>query len=180
MAEIAQAPVLIVPGLGSSGPQHWQSRWQARHPHFVRVAQRNWDAPDCGDWIAVLEQAVFTAGPRAVLVAHSLGCLLVAHWARQTRQTIAAAMLVAVPDPQRPDFPASARGFAPVPRQRLPFRTLVVASSNDPYGSLAHANACASAWVSRLAAIGAVGHINADSDLGDWPAGLAMLDELIA
>lgn len=75
--------VLILPGIGNSGPQHWQTLWQNSHPDFVRVEQRDWDRPVCAEWVAALDAAVRAAGPQAVLVAHSLGCLAVAHWAAQ-------------------------------------------------------------------------------------------------
>ena len=70
--------VLIVPGLGGSGPQHWQSVWQARYPELRRVEQASWDEPRLGPWVATLEAHVLAANAPVVLVAHSLGCLLVA------------------------------------------------------------------------------------------------------
>ena len=87
------------------------------------------------------------------------------------------AFLVAVPDPQSEWFPATAHGFAPVPMAPLPFRSLVVASANDPFGSLAHAEHCAKAWGSRFVDIGQAGHINADSGHGEWDEGYALLQQ---
>ena len=179
----SQDPVhLIIPGIGDSGPQHWQSLWQAADPRLRRVVQRDWDRPHCDEWVATLQAAVQAAGAGVVLVAHSLGCLLVAHWAARhagTAGAVRAALLVAVPDPQGPAFPAQALGFAPLPMQRLPFASLVVASSDDPYGSLDHARGCAAAWGSRLVEAGARGHLNAASGLADWPEGRLWLQELI-
>ncbi|WP_028239026.1 RBBP9/YdeN family alpha/beta hydrolase [Stutzerimonas azotifigens] len=163
--------ILIVPGIGSSGPEHWQSRWEAADPRMRRVEQADWDHPDRRVWQVQLARAVDEAGPDVLLVAHSLGCLLVAHWAAETRLPVRGALLVAVPDPEGPAFPPEATGFAPVPRQPLGFASLVVASEDDPYGSPAHAEGCAAAWGSRLLSIGAAGHINAASGLGDWPQG---------
>lgn len=170
---------LIIPGYGGSGPDHWQSRWQLRDPHFRRVEQRDWWNPVCEEWMATLEQAVATSGPRTVLVAHSLGCGLVAHWAAHTRLRIRAAMLVAPPDPEGPAAELNIQGFVPVPDLPLAFPSLVVASSNDPYSSLEHARGAATRWGSRWHNIGACGHINSDSSLGEWGEGQALLRSLV-
>lgn len=174
-----QHPVLIVPGIYNSGLEHWQSLWQAAHPNFQRVMQRDWDHPVCTEWVAALEQAVKEAGPLTILVAHSMGCLLVAHWAASTQLTIEGALLVSVPDPTGPNFPSEAVGFAPVPLNTLPFKSIVVASSDDPYGSMDHMQRCSSGWGSRFVAIGAAGHINAASGLGAWPNGYRLFETLI-
>jgi predicted alpha/beta hydrolase family esterase len=170
--------VLIVPGLNGSGAAHWQSRWEARHPHFRRVEQSDWERPEQQAWLQNLDAAVTAAGPQTLLVAHSLGCLLVAHWAVHSSRPIHAALLVAPPNPERDDFPPQISGFRPLPRQPLPFPSLVVASSNDPYGSADYAAAIATVWGSRYLNIGPAGHINADSGLGDWPQGLELLRSL--
>jgi predicted alpha/beta hydrolase family esterase len=173
--------VLILPGYGGSGPQHWQSLWQAEQPAaFSRVEQRDWQQPLCAEWCAVLEQAVAAAGEDTVLVAHSLACLQVAHWAARSGLRIGGALLVAVPDPAGAEFPAAAQGFAPVPMRTLAFPSIVVASTDDPYGGLRYANVCATAWGSQLISLGAAGHINAASGLGDWKPGRDLLRQLIA
>lgn len=170
---------LIIPGYGDSGPEHWQSLWQQDDPRFRRVEQRDWWNPVCDEWLAVLEQAVAASGPDTVLVAHSLGCGLVAHWAAQTRQRIRAAMLVAPPDPEGPAAELNILGFVPVPDLPLAFPSLLVASSDDPYSSLEHAHAAALRWGSRWHNIGARGHINSDSGLGAWSEGRALLQSLL-
>jgi predicted alpha/beta hydrolase family esterase len=172
------SPVLTFPGIGNSGPDHWQSLWEQSNPEFVRISQRDWNNPVCAEWASVLESTVRHLGSAVVVVAHSLACLAVAHWAARPHSPIKAALLVAVPNPEGPNFPVEAVGFSPVPRQRFSFPSIVVASTNDPYGSLAHAEACASAWGSRLANIGAAGHINASSGLGQWSEGCALLEQL--
>jgi predicted alpha/beta hydrolase family esterase len=178
MATVDSHPILILPGIGDSGPEHWQSRWQSAYPRMRRVVQQDWDRPRCDVWSEVLDAAVRDSGPGVVLVAHSLACLLVAHWAASTRRAIRGALLVAVPDPAGPAFPPEAVGFSPLPTRRLPFSSLIVASSNDPYGSLVHARHCASAWGSRIVEVGAAGHLNAASGLGNWPEGLTWLDSV--
>ena len=170
--------VLILPGIGNSGPSHWQSLWEAANPAFRRVEQRDWDRPVCEEWVVTLEAAVRQAGADVVLVAHSLACLAVAQWASRGHAPIAAALLVAVPDPAGPNFPAEAIGFSQTPTQPFDFCSTVVASSDDPYGSVAHASALAQAWGSRWVNIGESGHINASSGLGEWAYGYELLTQL--
>jgi predicted alpha/beta hydrolase family esterase len=172
-------PILILPGIHDSGPTHWQSLWLHQHPNMRRVAQRDWHHPVCSEWAAVLDDAVRESGPQTVLVAHSLACLQLAHWAATTRHRIHAAMLVAVPDPEGPAFPKEATGFSGVPLQPFAFRSLVIGSSDDPYGGLPQARRCAAAWGSERIELEGLGHINAASGLGDWPWGLAQLERLI-
>jgi hypothetical protein len=172
------ARVLILPGIGNSGPEHWQSIWQQAHPEFVRVQQRDWDNPVCADWVAAIEQAVKVAGPDVVLVAHSLACLAVAHWAAKPHSPIKGALLVAVPDANGPNFPREAHGFSETPARPFPFRSTVVVSGDDPYGSPEHSERLARAWGSRLVHIGNRGHINAASGLGAWGEGNELLRQL--
>jgi len=171
---------LILPGIGDSDPGHWQSLWQSAQPNFSRVHQRDWDHPVCAEWVAVLEQAVAQAGENVVLVAHSLGCLLVAHWAAQTHLKIKGALLVAPPNPAAETFPKETAGFSPVPMQPFKFPSVVVASSDDPYGDLMFTQSCATAWGSRFVHAGAVGHINTRSGLGSWSEGFILYRQLAA
>lgn len=174
------APTLLIcPGIGNSGPKHWQSLWEQAHDGFVRVGQRDWYRPVCTEWVDTLEATVRRHGPDAVFVAHSLACLAIAHWACQRGTQIRAAFLVAVPDATGPSFPSEAQGFGSTPMCRLPFPSLVVASTDDPYASLKYSMDCATAWGSRFVNIGRAGHINADSGFGDWPEGYAMLQEFL-
>lgn len=171
---------VILPGSGGSGPAHWQSRWESANPGMRRFQPSNWDLPDFADWLAALERAVCEAPEPPVLVAHSLSCLLIAHWQNISRRPVKAALLVAVPDPASAVFPAYGMAFARIPGGRLRFASLVVTSTDDPYGSQAYAEARAAQWGSRVAVIGPFGHINAQSGLGDWPEGLDLLDGLVA
>jgi predicted alpha/beta hydrolase family esterase len=182
------SPVLIFPGFGNSGPEHWQSLWESTNPDFVRVPQRDFDHPVCEEWASVLEDSVRRLGPSVVVVAHSLGCLAVAHWAlnhkaasgKTAHSPIKGALLVALPDPNGPNFPAQALGFSPLPQGPFSFPSTVVASSNDPYGSQAFVQTHASAWGSRVVNLGAAGHINAASGLGTWMEGFSLLQQLRA
>jgi uncharacterized protein len=171
------APVLILPGLYNSGPDHWQSRWESVQPEFRRVMQDDWERPRCADWVARLETAILAA-PDAVLVAHSSSCALVAHWAGTGSGCVRGALLVAPSDTEAASYPAGPTGFDPMPLHRLPFPSIVVASTDDQYVTLERARAFAEAWGSRLVTVGDAGHINGQSGLGDWPAGFALLQEL--
>jgi serine hydrolase len=175
---VADAPVLILPGLYNSGPEHWQSRWELTHPAFRRVLQQEWERPRCADWVARLEDAVVHT-PDAVLVAHSSACALVAHWvSSEPKGRARAALLVGPSDPEAPSYPRGPVGFDPMPLARFPFPSILVASTDDPYVTVARAQAFATAWGSRLTLVEGAGHLNSASGLGDWPAGHALLEQL--
>ena len=125
--------ILTLPGLGNSGPGHWMSLWEREHKDYRRVLQKEWDKPTCEDWVEALEEAVGEVEQSVILVAHSLGCVLVAHWAQETKLTIRGALLVAPADIEAPSMPAGTEGFSPMPLIKLPFPSVVVASRNDPY-----------------------------------------------
>lgn len=175
--------VLTVPGLGNSGPGHWQSLWEERRTDCRRVDLGMWDQPHRNTWVNQLNLAIRDAGRPVVLVAHSLGCLAVAWWAALERPgadgPVRAAMLVAPPRvDDRPRDPRIAP-FAPAPRAALPFASLLVASRDDPYMTHTEARRLAADWGSRFVDAGRCGHINAQSGLGDWPIGQYLLDQYL-
>lgn len=180
MISIEEVPALIVPGIGNSGPQHWQTFWERNHPHWRRVAQREWDHPICKEWVQALETAVSDCSAPPVVVAHSIGCLVVAHWATHSKQTVRGAFLVAVPDPMVVAFPSAAEGFHPLPQVRFRFPSLIVASADDAFGSVGHARRCADTWGSDFRDIGLAGHINTESGHGPWPEGVALFEAFLA
>jgi uncharacterized protein len=173
-------PILIIPGLGNSGPGHWQSLWEGSIPGARRVEMPNWDFPHRPDWVEALDQAVRKASEDAppLLVAHSLGCLAVAHWAAAYRRPIHAALLVAPTDAEDPSLTELFPSFAPIPLHSLPFDSRVVASSDDPYVTLDRAKAFAEAWMSRFTNAGAKGHLNTASGYGPWAQGEGLLEDL--
>jgi len=174
------ANVLILPGFGDSGPRHWQTRWEKSNPAFRRVVQTDWDLPLCGEWMLTIDAAVAQAGPESVLVAHDIACLAVVKWASVTPRPLRGALLVALPDPDSQEFPMEAAGFRQLPRGKLPFSSILVASNNDVFANMAFAKRCAKQWGSKFVDIGAFGHIDADSRLGDWPEGFTLLQSLLA
>jgi predicted alpha/beta hydrolase family esterase len=174
------SPVLILPGIGNSGPLHWQTLWEKSHPDFMRVQQRDWNNPVCDVWVAALEEAVKQAGPQVVLVAHSLACITIAHWAARPHSPVAGALLVAVPERHGLNWPEQIAGFGDTPMLQFDFPSTVVMSENDPYASVEHTKQLALAWGSRIVHIGKRGHINADSGLGEWKEGFDLLQQLRA
>lgn len=173
--------ILLLPGLYNSGPGHWQTIWEDTLPGAKRVLQRDWDAPRREDWVATLDQAIRESDADVVLAAHSLGCATTAWWAalhgnEPHARRVKGALLVAPPDVEREDFPASVTGFAPMPRQLLPFPARVVASTDDPWCAFERAEKWTAAWGAEFHGLGARGHINSESGLGDWPQGRAWLE----
>ncbi|MBV8621527.1 MAG: serine hydrolase family protein [Curvibacter sp.] len=171
--------VLLLPGWQNSGPDHWQTRWETLHG-FKRVEQHDWMRPLRGDWNARLEEVLLSQAEPVLLAAHSLGCLLAAAWAAHSRQTarVRGALLVAPPDLEREDLRPLLPGWTPIERQRLPFPAIVVASSNDGFGSVERAQTLAGDWGAGFVCVGERGHVNAESGLGDWPEGLSLLRSL--
>jgi predicted alpha/beta hydrolase family esterase len=163
---------VIVPGIGDSGPDHWQSLWQAGWgDRAVRIEPASWDEPDLEDWVAALARVV---EPDDVLVAHSLGTLAVAAWFSQHGRRAAGAFLVAVPDPAGPGFPTAAPTFRD-PGLPIPGPAVVVGSTDDPYSTTAVTVARAATWRAAYVELGPVGHVNGASGLGDWPEGRRLL-----
>jgi predicted alpha/beta hydrolase family esterase len=172
--------VLTLPGWQGSGPRHWQSLWEERHG-YKRVEQHDWQRPLRGDWIARLEEVLLSRDEPAVLVAHSLGCLLVAAWASHSRQLhrVKAALLVAPGDVERPEMQSMLPSWLPIARNPLPFASVLVASRDDPYCRIERAEALARGWSAQFIDHGEAGHINADSHLGSWPEGHVLLQDLM-
>ena len=169
----------ILPGLGNSGADHWQTFFEKSGNNFQRIIQNEWDAPHCSDWISNIEHAISVYDPATViLVAHSLGCTTVAHWAAKNKKNIKGAMLVAPSDIESVDYNFPATGFSLIPSEKFNFKTIVVASENDPWVSLERAKYFSDNWGSDFINIGNAGHINASSGYGKWKQGLEILKML--
>ena len=162
---------LIIPGLGNSGPEHWQTYFEQAGENFIRINQQEWNAPLCRDWVTTIDKVISSyESSTVVLIGHSLGCTTIAHWAKESGKVIKGAMLVAPSDIENPVYTFPAVGFAPIPTDIINFPTIVVASTNDPWVSLERATFFADQWGSKLINIGDAGHINADSGFGKWNA----------
>ena len=173
---------LIVPGWQGSGDDHWQSHWQRSLPNGCRVEQADWMVPVREDWVAALELAVTASTEPVILIAHSLGCVTVAHWAaqapRSSLQQVLGALLVAPADVERPSCPPALQNFAPIPRQLLPFPTQVVSSDNDAAVSAPRALELARDWGAEAGIVTGAGHINVKSGHQRWEQGFAYLYRL--
>jgi hypothetical protein len=173
---------LVLPGLGNSGVDHWQSYWCLSFRNASRVLQDDWDAPVLSDWLKRLDTAIENGTRPAVLICHSLSCSLAAHWATRNKPgRVVAALLVAPSDVEDPThIPDSVRGFAPIPLAPFPVPALAVASTDDPYVSIPRAQHFAQAWGADFCNVGELGHINSASRLEFWPQGLLLLGQLLA
>ncbi|TWI97201.1 hypothetical protein JN11_03662 [Mucilaginibacter frigoritolerans] len=173
-----KSTILIIPGLGNSGPQHWQSIWEKQF-NFIRVEQADWDAPVCDDWIENIQSEVKKHNAAdIILVGHSLACTTIAYWAKKYNVKIKGALLVAPSDTEAESYPPGTTGFTPVSLNKLPFPTITVVSTNDFYVTFERAQLFASAWGSELVNIGDAGHINLASGFGEWAEGLGILKQL--
>jgi predicted alpha/beta hydrolase family esterase len=177
--EILMTNYLIVPGLGNSGPNHWQTYFETTGNNFKRIIQQEWDAPICQDWVRTIDKTVTNYDPTTViLIGHSMGCTTVAHWATQYKKKINGALLVAPSDVEAQQYSFPAKGFAPIPKEKIDFKTIVVASEDDQWVSLARAKYFADNWGSEFINIGKAGHINAASGHYEWKEGLNILKRL--
>lgn len=171
---LSEAQILIVPGLGNSGPDHWQSRWEDRMKTAKRVIVSDWDNPCPEKWPHAVVKNVAKARKPVVLVGHSLGVLSIIHAIpdMDTRK-VAGAFLVAMPDSETETrVPSSVSVFGAIPRAALPFKASLIASRTDPYCAFDKAEEIAGHWGAKLLDAGDAGHINADSGQGPWPEGL--------
>jgi predicted alpha/beta hydrolase family esterase len=175
---------VVIPGIGGSDEQHWQTLWEMEWGGLgVRIAPRSWSEPDLADWLEALQRAFDHAAGQdrdVVLVAHSLGCWVASEWLKRCPDAqVKGILMVAPPDSRGSAFP---RGAAPtfmgLKASPLPCPSMVVASSNDPYCDLDAAAHFANSWGSQWHMVGAVGHVNSASGLGLWPAGRRILEML--
>jgi predicted alpha/beta hydrolase family esterase len=176
----SDADILFIPGLGGSGPEHWQTRWAQKLSTARRVDQEDWEQPSLTKWTDRIAEEVSRsadAGRPVVLIAHSLGGLAVVHVAPALLpRSVAGAYLITPPsDASIATLHEIDPAFLPTPMRRLPFPSVLVASRTDPYGSLADAQARATAWGSTFVDAGDAGHINTASGHGPWPEGLMRL-----
>jgi predicted alpha/beta hydrolase family esterase len=165
--------VLIVPGLHDSGPDHWQTRWQQLYPMFERVEQMQWDLPDLNAWSERLDQTLRSSTRPTLLVAHSFGCLTTVSTTSRQAHSVVGALLVAPADPHRFNIGAQLHDVV------LPYPSIMIGSTNDPWMDAEHAIYWARLWKCEFVDAGALGHINAESELQDWQFGLFQLRRLI-
>ena len=190
-AERVAPTVLIVPGLRDAVDAHWQTLLaldlEAQRRHVKTVPPMGRNHIDCATRVAAIERAAQAIRGPIVLVAHSAGCLMVAHWAQQTQRAVHGALLATPPDFEQPmpeGYPTldalQTSGWLPVPRERLPFASVVAVSHDDPLAHHERALQLASDWGSRVVDLGLVGHLNPGSGYGRWARAELLIDELSA
>ena len=165
--------MLIVPGLNNSGPGHWQTRWQQLYPSFERVEQDRWDIPSLPAWSERLRETLSRSDRPTLIAAHSFGCLATIYGVASMNANICGALLVAPADPKKFDVAKQLQNII------LPFKSIVIASTDDPWMDSRRAAYWAGSWGSSFIEAGALGHINAESELGDWEYGQELLREIL-
>ena len=171
--------IFTVPGLYNSGPEHWQTHWEQEFG-FTRIEQKDWETPVCNDWTQTIDSVVNRYPlDKVILIGHSLACCTIVRWAEKYQRIIKGALLVGPSDVEAPSYPPGTTGFSPMPLFRLPFPSIVIASSNDEYVTMERAKEFAKNWGSELINAGDLGHINSSSNLGNWPFGYSILKRLM-
>ena len=181
---ISDLDILIIPGLGGSGPDHWQNRWAQKLSTARIIEQADWHNPSHEAWVAAILRAIEASDRPVALIGHSLGAIAAASAINKApREKIAAAFLVAPPDL---DSAALQPGqIDPAFKEKAPQAALkvpgvIVASRNDAFSDYAFAEKLAVLWGLDLADAGDAGHINAESGHGPWPEGLMRLAGLLS
>jgi serine hydrolase len=182
-----EATVLIVPGLRDHVPGHWQTLLASRLPRVRTVPPMGRDNLDCHARVEAIEEAAAGIDGPIIVVAHSGGVISVVHWARLTQRAVRGALLATPADFDQPlpeEYPSMGAleggGWLPVPRNALPFRSIVAASRNDPLARYERVAAFARSWGSKLIDLGGVGHLNPASGFGEWPQAVSLINELDA
>jgi predicted alpha/beta hydrolase family esterase len=182
-----ETTVLIVPGLRDHVERHWQTLLARRLPRVRMVPAMGREDPDCAARVRAIERCAQAIHGPLVIVAHSGGCIMLAHWAQATKRVVQGALLATPPDFEQPmpdGYPTldalRAGGWLPVPRERLPFRSIVAASRNDPLGAFDRVAGLAATWGSELADLGDVGHLNPASGYGEWLQAEHFIEQLSA
>lgn len=171
---------LVLPGYGGSGEEHWQSLWESIYPEFTRVQQSDWDNPSLEAWLKNLTQVVEESSKPVVLIAHSLACPFTAHFAKTNPKNVQGAFFVAPADvDDKEKMPKEILEFSPIPTELLPFKSLVITSNNDFYVSSKRAEELAKSWGSEFINIGDLGHINGESNIGDWLEGRVLFERFV-
>jgi predicted alpha/beta hydrolase family esterase len=169
-----------IPGLHNSGEDHWQTHFEKQRPsEFKRIIQENWDEPDCERWIDRIDLELQGMDhSNLILIGHSIGCIAIVKWFEKYRRLIKGAMLVAPSDSERDGYPTYISGFTPIPNFKLPFPSIVVASTDDHVTDPKRSHELAENWGSKLILLENAGHIEPKSGFGKWDFGFELLNTL--
>ena len=168
--------VLIIPGLRDHVEEHWQTLLASGLQKVRTVEPAETNKLNCANRVARIQAELEKIEGSVILVAHSAGVLMTVHWAALHHANIQGALLVAPPDlseswPANHPSPEALRqeGWEPLPTHKLPFPSIVVASTNDHLASFEAVEHMAAQWGSQLVNAGAVGHLNPAAGYGAWP-----------
>ena len=179
--KLKDADIVLVPGLGNSGPDHWMTRWEEKIATARRAELGDWDAPNLEGWTAALIAAVNPSERPVVLVAHSAGVPTVVHAAPKFTADVRGAFLVAPPHVDDLDYvPESVKVFSPYPETPLPFPSFTISSKDDPYAPQTRVQELANAWGSFFIDAGEQQHLNTESGHGPWPEGLMVFSKFLS
>jgi predicted alpha/beta hydrolase family esterase len=178
--------ILIVPGLRDHVAEHWQTLLEAKLPKAASVPPLEHDKLSCAARVAALDAALAKIDGPVILVGHSAGVMITVHWAQKHKRKIHGALLAAPADLETPlpaGYPAidalAENGWHPIPREPLPFPSIVGASRNDPLAKFERVESMAKDWGSRLVDLGEVGHLNPAAGFGEWPMAESLIKELL-
>lgn len=169
----------IIPGLGGSGPDHWQTHFEQQLENCTLILQDDFDEPNCDAWINRINETIQKIDSEEIIfIAHSMGCLAVAHWSSRFQRNIKGAFLVAPADLENAPEIINHTDFLPLPNKNLPFKSYLISSTNDSWVSVEKAKEYAKTWGSEFISIGEAGHITSSSGYGKWNEGITLLNNL--
>jgi len=168
---------VFVAGYGNSEQEHWQKLWFNKTKNSYWVEQKDWENPNKDLWIEKLDNTLLHVKTPILFIAHSIGCHTVVEWVKKyyKNQKIIGALFVAPPDTSRENFPKEIKGYENTPLKKLPFKSVCILSSDDPYSNLIKSELLADKWGSKVVYVGEKGHINLASNLGYWEEGRDIL-----
>jgi predicted alpha/beta hydrolase family esterase len=168
-----------VPGLYNSGADHWQTKWEELHKaDFIRVNQDNWIYAYKRHWVQRLQQVIASVNEPMILIGHSLGCITIRHWLNEFDNPLVKAVFLVAPADVENSRLEGLCTFAPIPNTPIAVDGYLIASTNDPYAAVDRAATWSAYWGTRFISLGNKGHINANSNLGNWEEGWNLLQEL--
>lgn len=187
MSVLEGVTVLFVPGLRDHVDDHWQTHAARAIPGSVTVEPLTTDRLSCTARVAALDAALQAIEGEVVIAAHSAGCLMVAHWARNPTRAVRGALLATPADIEHqlpPGYPVlddlDRGGWLPIPRLTLPFPTMVIASRNDPLAGFDRIADLARNWGADLHDAGEVGHLNPPAGYGVWDQAIPLIEQAAA
>jgi predicted alpha/beta hydrolase family esterase len=168
----ADFDLIFVPDPLGDSSDYWQTRWRAKLS-TARAVVAAAGAPTAAE----VTRAAAGAKLPILFIGHSVGAIAIAHAAGDLASAdVRGAFLVA---PLDGETYVALHGGGPIPRARLPWPSVLVASRTDPRASFEHSQALAADWGAEFVDAGDSGGIDADSGHGPWPDGLLRLAKFL-